>query len=440
MTAVAATKRGSLTPKTIATLADAKQQGQWTHAKGLVFAVAKSGAAFWAYRYQTTDGKRRLMTLCQYDGIDPAKLRSLEYQTLDLRKQVKAGRDPIAEKAIKAEATTDNGTAATFQEFATAYVDQRCSDWKHGKASKHYQAWNNTLATYAYPIIGKMAPHAITTVDVLKVLQQPHHGKRGSGPFWNNCRETANRVRNRIELILSAAKAKGLSDPATKGLWQHANPAAWDDNLKHLLSGKKRMKTNFPAIDWKLAPAFMHDLQQRTGFAANALQLTILCASRTGEIIGAQRSEFNLDQALWTISAERMKAGVEHRVPLSNAAVELLRKLPKMHQNEFVFAGVKQGCGLHNMAMLQCLHTLRTGLSVHGFRSAFKDWTEDHTAHPASIVETALAHSEKDKTVAAYRRSDALERRRILMAHWSDYLLMTDRDAYRERWSKFIAI
>jgi integrase len=436
MTTVAPNKRG-LTPKVIATLAQAKQQGQWTHTKGLVFAVAKSGTAFWAFRYQTLDGNRRLFTLCQYDGIDTAKLRSLEYQAYDLRKQVKAGRDPIAEKAIKV-AATNNGHAQTFEDVARAYIEHRKTDWKIN--GKSHLGWTNSLTTYAYPIIGRLAPHAITTVDVLKVLQQPHHGKNSAGPFWNNCRETANRVRNRIELILSSAKAKGLSDPATKGLWQHSNAAAWDDNLKHLLSGKRRTKTNFAAIDWKLAPEFMHDLKQRTGFAANALELTILCAVRTSQTIGAPWSEFDLDNALWTVPAERMKATNEHRIPLSDAAVQLLRKLPRMHQNPFVFAGVKQGCGLHNMAMLQCLHTLRTGLTVHGFRSTFKDWTEDSTLHPAAIVETALAHSEKDKTVAAYRRSDALERRRILMQHWSDYLLMTDRDAYSERWAQFIAI
>lgn len=436
MTTVAATKRG-LTPKTIATLAEARQQGQWTHSRGLVFAVAKSGSAFWAFRYQTTTGKRRLFTLSQFDGIDTAKLRSLEYQAHDLRKQVKSGRDPIAEKAIKI-AATNNRTANTFQEVAENYIEQKRNDWK---GPKHHQAWTNTLTTYVYALIGTMPPEAISTVDVLKVLQQPHHGKNSAGTFWSNCNETASRVRNRIEIVISAAKAKGVSDPATRGAWlSHINPAQWDDGLKHWLSTKPRTKTNFAAIDWKLAPAFMHDLQQRTGFAANALQLTILCAVRTSEAIGATWSEFDLDNALWTVPKERMKANAEHRIPLAPSAVELLRKLPRMHRNPFVFCGVSAGRPLHNMAMLQTLHTLRDGLTTHGFRSAFKDWTADHTLHAETIVETALAHTQKDKTVAAYRRSDALERRRLLMAHWSDYLLMPDRHSYRERWAKFIAI
>jgi hypothetical protein len=216
-----APKKG-LTLRTIQSLVQAAQPGMWSHERGLCLAVAKSGSAFWAFRYSTKSGQRRLMTLETYEPIDAAEFKALEWQVAEHRKQIKAGRDPLAERnaaANKTIASTITRTAAdTFEEVARDYIAQHKDGWKN---RKHLTQWRNTLATYVYPKIGKLLPHEITTNDVLDILQQPHERKGKAGTLWTNARETASRVRSRIETVIGPAKAKGLSNPETRDLWNN---------------------------------------------------------------------------------------------------------------------------------------------------------------------------------------------------------------------------
>lgn len=431
-------KKG-LTLRTIQNLVQAAQPGMWAHERGLCLAIAKSGSAFWAFRYSTKSGKRRLMTIETYEPIDVAKLKALEWQVAQYRQQIKAGGDPLAERSAATtklvNQTIRRAASDTFEDVARNYVAQHKDGWKN---HKHRTQWENTLATYVYPKIGKSLPHEITTNDVLGILQQQHIRKGKTGTLWSNARETASRVRSRIEIVIGAAKAKGLSDPETRDVWNnHHNPARWEDNLQHWLNGKQSKK-HFDAMDWNDAPAFVQQLRQRTDYSAKALFLTILSATRTNETINATWPEFCLNNRMWTIPAARMKAGVEHRVPLSNAAIDLLTNLHRIEGNSYVFPGTKLNRPLSDMAMLEMLRGMRDGCTVHGFRSSFRDWASETTLNPESIVEMALAHTIKDKTERAYRRGDAFERRRALMQQWTDYLL-NDTQSYRTAWERLVA-
>ncbi|TIS67989.1 site-specific integrase [Mesorhizobium sp.] len=322
-----------------------------------------------------------------------------------MKLKVRAGHDPLAARNAAANKPdkTVRSSVDTFEEVARTYIAQHEADWKN---EKHRQQWTNTLETYVCSKIGKKAPHEITTDDVLEVLRQDHTRNGVTGPHWRNARETASRVRSRIETVIAAAKARGLSNPETRWLWtNHHNPAQWQDILEHWLNGKQS-KSHFAAMDWKDVPAFVAELREKTDYSARALLLTILCATRSGETLNAEWSEFDLDNATLTIPAERMKAGVEHRVPLSGEAVKLLKELPRIEGNPFVFAGAKRNRPLSNMAMLEMLRGMRDGLTVHGFRSVFRDWTAETTLHPDTIAEMALAHTIRDKTIAAYRRGN----------------------------------
>lgn len=430
------TRRKGLTVRTIQTLVQAAQPGMWAHENGLCLAVAKSGSAFWALRYSTRIGKRRLMTLEPYEPIDIAKLKALEWRAAEHRKQIKAGHDPLEQRDIATtKAITKRTGDETFEDVAREYIAQHKDGWKN---AKHCQQWENTLATYAYPIIGKMPPHEISTDDVLSVIRQDHRRKGSNGTLWTNARETASRVRSRIEIVIAAAKAKGLSNRDTRALWiHHHNPAQWQDNLEHWLNGKQS-KSHFAAMDWNDAPAFMRTLREKPDYSAKALVLTILCAVRTNETINATWPEFNLENATWTIPPERMKAGTEHRVPLSNAAIDLLTGVHRIDENPYVFPGAKRDRPLSDMAMLEMLRGMHEGVTVHGFRSTFRDWVSETTLHPDKIAEIALAHTIKDKTEKAYRRGDAFERRKDLMQQWSDYLSL-DTQSYTLRWQRLIA-
>jgi integrase len=430
-------RKKGLTLRTIQALVQAAEPGMWSHERGLCLAVAKSGSAFWALRYSTKSGQRRLMTLETYEPIDAAKLKALEWRVAEHRKQIKAGRDPLAERnavAIKAVATIRR-TTDTFEEVARDYIAQHKDGWKN---PKHCQQWENTLATYVYPIIGKLLPQEINTDNVLAVLRQNHIRSGQHGTLWTNARETASRVRSRIEIVIGAAKAKGLSNREARELWtNHHNPAQWQDNLEHWLNGKQTKK-HFDAMDWNDIPAFVKELQKKADYSAKALSLTILCVTRTNETINAAWREFDLDNSIWTIPAERMKAGVEHRIPLSNAAIDLLTNIHRIDGNPYVFPGMKPNRPLSDMAMLEMLRGMRDGVTVHGFRSTFRDWASETTLHPDTIVEMALAHTIKNKTERAYRRGDAFERRKALMQQWCDYLL-NDTQSYRVSWEKLVA-
>jgi len=274
-----------LNTRTIQSLVKAQQPGMWAHTRGLYLVISVSGSATWALRYSTKSGKRRVMTLEPFTSIDAGKLKALEMDALEYRKTIRSGGDPLADREaadIKAADETKRNDQTkidreTFEDVARDYVTHHKSEWKN---PKHAQQWENTLTTYVYPIIGTRHPHQITSDDVLLVLRQPYEKKGITGTLWLNARETASRVRSRIEIIIGAAKAKGISNPDTRALWRdHHNPAQWKDNLAHWLSGKQS-KGHFKAMDWNDAPSFVRDVIDKPDFSAKALAFTILCATR----------------------------------------------------------------------------------------------------------------------------------------------------------------
>lgn len=429
-----------LTVRTIRSLVNAERPGMWAARNGLNLVIAASGTPSWALRYSTRDGKRRLMKLADYQPIDAAELAGLEADAAEHRKAIKAGRDPLAERtAERAPSKPDNGAGEKFHTAAIAFIDENRAGWKN---DKHVTQWTNTLAAYAYPLIGDKLTHEITLEDVKGVLQQPYSRGGYVGTLWGGARETASRLRSRIETVINATKAAALADnsnPARQALWtNHHNPAE-RATLKYAGLNGKQVRSHYRAMDWKDVPAFVSELASKPDYSARALLLTILCATRTSETLEATWSEFDLDAATWTIPAQRMKAGKEHRVPLSDRAVQSLRSTPRLEGNSYVFPGARAKRPLSNMAMLEMLRGMRGhGLTVHGFRSAFRDWITETTLHPDAIAEQALAHTIDNKVERAYRRGDAFERRRDLMAQWADYLTINDA-AYSQRWARFIA-
>ena len=432
----------TLTCRTIRTLVRAERAGMWSARNGLNLVIASSGSATWSLRYSNRDGQRRLMKLADYEPIDESGLAALEAEAAEHRKSIRAGRDPLAERDVKTCSNTDHNKSSgeTFRDAAMAFIGANEAGWKN---SKHRQQWENTLATYAYPIIGDTLTHALTMEEIKRVLQQPY--KRGDyvGTLWGGARETASRVRSRIEIVINSAKASALADnanPVRKALWAtHHNPAD-SKALKYAGMNGKQSKSNFKAMDWKAVGALAAELNVKIDYSAKALLMTILCATRTSETLNATWDDFDVDAACWTIPAERMKMGREHRVPLSDTAVSLLHSVKRIEGNSFVFPGARSGRPLCNMAMLEMLRGMRgnEGFTVHGFRSAFRDWITETTLHPDAIAEQALAHAINNRVERAYRRGDAFERRRALMQQWADYLF-TDASVYAQRWVQFIA-
>lgn len=435
MTAV--TLKKGLSPRTIQTLVEAAEPGLWAHRHGLTLSISKAGSATWTFRYSAPDGKRRLMTLETVNSNEPisaATLKALEHKAEGLRLKVRAGHDPLADRhAAAGKAERSPSRIETFEEASRRFIAEQSPHWKN---EKHKAQWSATLEAYAYPIIGRKAPSEITTQDVLDVLRQ----KYKDTTLWDGVRETASRVRMRIETVLNAEFAINRDHPLQKDAWQNfRNPAQWKNHLQSIFkSNGKRTKSHFAAMDFKDVPDFVAELRQKTDYSASALLLTILCAVRSSETLNAEWTEIDLENATWTIPADRMKAGVEHRVPLSSAAIQLLKNLHRIEDNSHVFPGAKRKRPLSNMSMIEMLRGMRDGLTVHGFRSAFRDWTAETTLHPDTIAEMALSHTIKDKTVAAYRRGDAFDRRKELMQQWCDYLSQNSNE-YQDKWSKFIA-
>jgi integrase len=315
------------------------------------------------------------------------------------------GRDPFAEKAAAKREAKDAAKASTFGEFAEDYIKGVEAGFRN---KKHVAQWRSTLKTYGAHL-SKMRLDEITTDDVLKCLR----------PIWTTKPETASRVRGRIEKILSAAKAKNLRPRDS------FNPATWRGHLDILLPRQsKESRGHHAALPFADAPEFMAKLRARPALAARALEFTILTAARTGETIGAKWGEIDLNAAIWTVPASRMKAKVEHRVPLSPAALELLKglRLEEPQPDDLIFTAGENRPG-SNMMMAMLLRRMeRNDITVHGFRSTFRDWAGDATEFPREIVEQALAHTIQNKAERAYRRQTAVERRRALMNSWADFL------------------
>ncbi len=376
-----------------------KKPGYYPDGGGLYLQVSEAGSKSWIFRF-ALNGKERQMGLGPFHTITLADAR---IAATDCRKLLLRQIDPIdARDADKTRQALQDARSITFAECAAAYIRAHRSDWKN---AKHAEQWTNTIETYCGPIIGALPVQDVDTGLVVKVLE----------PIWTAKPETASRLRGRIESVLDWARVSGYR--------AGDNPARWRGHLDNVLPAlkKKQRVKHHPALPFDQMGAFMESLRAQEGTAARALAFLILTATRTGEVIGAKWDEFDLDAKLWTIPAERMKAGKEHRVPLSPQAVAFLGK-PPPSLSDYVFPGQKAGKPLSNMAMLELLKRMDRGnLTVHGFRSTFRDWASERTNYPREVCEMALAHTVSDATEAAYRRGDLFEKRRRLMLEWAKH-------------------
>jgi integrase len=400
----------ALTVKQIASLSD---PGRYGDGKGLYLQITPAGVRSWLLRYERDDcrpnriGKRRERWM-GLGPVDDFTLDEARERARKARQLLKDGIDPLeARKAERIRRATEEALTAaknkTFKEAAEQYFKFHSPKWKN---FKHRAQFLSTLKTYAYPTLGKLPVAAIDKTLVLKAVQ----------PIWEDKTETASRVRGRIESVLDFAKVSGWRDGE--------NPAAWVGNLEHALPapGTFAGVKHHAALPFADLLDFVAQLREREGIAAKALEFLILTATRTGEVIGARWSEIDLIAKLWTIPAARMKAKKEHRVPLSGAALEILKTLPR--EADFVFPGGHKGSAISNMAMAELLKRMgRLNITVHGFRSTFRDWAAERTTHANHIVEMALAHVIDDKVEAAYRRGDLITKRARLMADWAKYCM-----------------
>lgn len=379
--------------------------GTYEDGGGLRLVVKRSGAKSWVLRYQLS-GKRREMGLGSYPSVSLRDARIAANTLIALRT---SGIDPLEERKAQREAQeaailAEQSKSETFDELAAAYIAAHRAGWK---SQKHAQQWENTLKTYASPVLGKLSASEITTAHVLKVLNHKD--------FWSLKPETASRVRNRIELVLDAAKARGLREGE--------NPARWRGHLDKLLPQRQKIQAvrHHPALPYPELPAFMSQLDTQDTTTL-AMRMTILTACRTSEVLGATWNEIDLEGRTWTIPAQRMKAHKEHRVPLAVPVVKLIQALPRVEGNPHLFPGMRPGQPLSNMAMLMALRRLeRDDLTMHGFRSTFRDWAAECTHYPREVCEMALAHVVASGSESAYWRGDLFEKRRQLMQDWAAY-------------------
>ena len=382
-----------------------KEVGYHNCAQGLYLQVSKQGTKSWLYRYTSPlTQTRREMGLGSFNFVSLAQARQY---AMDGKRLVLNGKDPIEErKKEQIKVQLQQTRNLTFKEIAEACIAAKAPEWKN---AKHSQQWNNSLEAHAFPILGELPISDITTDLVLRALE----------PIWITKAETASRVRQRIETIWDYGKARNYVSGE--------NPARLRGHLDKILSKTVKVKRvrHFPALPYEEIGIFLQELRQRKGYSALALEFLILTAARTSEIIGAKWAEIDLEKKVWTLPADRMKVGKEHRVPLCSRAIEILTNITSnRNPEEHVFSGWKQNTGLSNNALLALLKKMgRSDITAHGFRSTFRDWAaeEAHT-FANETIELALAHTIKNKAEAAYRRGDQLERRRELMAAWSEYI------------------
>jgi integrase len=373
---------------------------------GLYLQVTPSGAKSWIFRFML-HGRAREMGLGPLHTISLAEARERARECRKLRLD---GIDPVeARSAKRAKERLAAATAMTFAECAERYIAAHRTGWRN---PKHAAQWPSTLQTYAYPVFGLLPVQAIDTALVTKAIE----------PIWQAKPETASRVRGRIEAVLDWAKVRGYRDGE--------NPARWRGHLDKLLPARAKVRKveHHPALPYAVMGEFVASLRQQEGVAARALEFLILTAARTGEVIAARWNEFDLAEKVWTVPADRMKAGKEHRVPLSAAAVAIIEQMQatRVADQQFVFPGGKLGKPLSNMAMLKLLQRMGRGeLTAHGFRSSFRDWAAERTNFPREVAEMALAHTVGDKVEAAYRRGDLFAKRRRLMEEWARHCEFT---------------
>lgn len=369
------------------------------HADGgnLYLRVVSPTTKSWMFRF-TFDGKRRDMSIGPYPEITLEKARE---DAIELRRLVKSGIDPIEQrKAEQAAKRAERNNAVTFAHCAEQYIESHRHGWKN---VKHAQQWTNTLAQYAYPVLGETLIRDVDTALIMRVLQ----------PIWLTKNETAGRLRGRLENILDWA--------AVQGFRAIENPARWKGHLDNLLAapGKVQKTNHFKALPYSEINPLIKALRENGSISAKALEFLILTAARTGEVIGAQWNEIDVDNQLWIVPAERMKAKREHRIPLSSRASEIVKEMQSLRTNNAIFPGRSKGGFLSNAAMDKLLQqTLGIDATVHGMRSAFRDWASEETSYPHEICEMALAHTIRNQAEAAYRRGDLMRKRRNLMEDW----------------------
>jgi integrase len=377
-----------------------KRRGYYGDGGGLFLQVSAQGSKSWVFRFKE-NGRLREMGLGPTHTVTLAEARDKARNCRKLRLE---RIDPIeARRAEWAKAKLEAAKAMTFRACAERYIAAHKAGWR---SPKSLAAWEGTLEAYVYPAFGSLPVQGIDTALVMKAIE----------PIWAEKPETASRVRGRIEAILDWATARDYR--------AGENPARWRGHLENLLPTKTRVRRveHHAALPYQEIAGFMASLRGEESVAARALEFTVLTGARTGEVIGARWNEIDAAQRLWIIPAERMKGGREHRVPLSPAALAIINAMAALRCGDFVFPGGKSNRPLSNMAFLMLLRRMeRSDLTVHGFRSTFRDWAAERTSFPAEVAEMALAHAVGDKVEAAYRRGDLFHKRRQLAEAWAKF-------------------
>ncbi len=376
-----------------------KTPGRYGDGNGLYLQVNVPGRASWILRYERA-GRERAMGLGALVDFNLAEARQ---RAKAARQLLADGIDPLEHKEAKREKERlEAARTVTFEKCADLYFKAHADEWG---SPRHKQQFKSSLRDYVHPVIGSISVAEVDVPLVLKVLS----------PIWSTKTATAKRIRNRIAAVLDYATASKFR--------AGDNPARWEANLEHLLAAPEKIAAvkHHPAMPHNEIAGFFTELRKVEGVAALALEFTILCAVRTNETYEAVWSEISLDDKTWTIPAERMKAKREHRVPLCDRTIDILKQLPREADNPFVFIGPRPGSNIGPMAMYRLLRDMRKGVSVHGFRSSFSDWAHDNTAHANHTIELSLAHSVGSATEKAYRRSDLFAKRRRLMDDWAKH-------------------
>ena len=378
----------------------AKDPGLIADGGGLYLQISRSGSKSWVFRFML-NRRSREMGLGSLNAVSLSLAREKASQCRTL---LADGIDPIeyrdAEKSKQIAHTHKN---ITFREASESYIRSHSAGWKN---AKHAAQWASTLNTYAYPILGEVYASEIDTSLVVQVLD----------PIWSVKTETASRVRGRIEKILSWATVSGYR----KG----ENPARWRGHLDNLMPPPSRMRRvkHHAAMPYSEVGNFIQQLRNGSGVSHRALEFVILTAARTQEVLGSNWNEIDFETGLWTVPAERMKGLREHRVPLVDRAIEILAEMRSTANSRFVFPGNRPNKGLSNMSLLAVLRRLQIEATAHGFRSSFRDWASEVSDFPSEVAEQALAHVNKNKVEAAYRRGDLFVKRQRLMEAWATYL------------------
>lgn len=366
--------------------------------KGLQLLVKSNGKKYWVFRFSYLNKRHEI----GFGGFPNVSIKLARDMAHERRLKLIQGINPLDSKRREFESKLeDQRRSVLFRDFALECIDNKKAEWRN---SKHAAQWHSTLEQFAFPIIGNLKLSEISTSHILEILT----------PIWKSKTETASRLRGRLEWILASATTHNLR----KGM----NPALWKGHLQTILPMPNKISPveHHPALPYKKIPDFFERLHKRHSITALALEFLILNSSRTSEVILAERSEIN--EEIWTIPARRMKNNKEHRVPLCQRSIEILKEAKLRDENSnYLFS--KNGKHLSNMAMLSLIKKIEPNITVHGFRSTFRDWVSEETLHSPEVAEKALAHTIQNEVERSYRRGDLLERRRLLMTDWESYCL-----------------